>query len=162
MIRNSSSLLAALICVPLALWGTPAYAGTTTTTFQVSASARAACDIAATPMSFGEYVGDTATATSTITATCTTNSTYTIALDKGVGKGCTESLRCLTLEGGADLIEYSLYHNDTHTNVWTSANPHSGTGTGAPQAITVYGRARGAQDVIPGNYYDTITATISF
>lgn len=162
-VRSRALSACALFCLwGLAVSAPSAEAGVDTATFQVSANVQATCVISVAPMSFGTYTGLTATATTTISVVCTNTTPYTIGLDAGVGVGCSESLRCLTQQGGTAQIEYSLYHDAAYSNVWTSTNVHNGVGTGVSQAITIYGRARGEQFVEPDPYYDTVTATINF
>ncbi len=61
---------------------------------------------------------------------------------------------------------YQLYQDFAHSLVWGSttgigANVYAGTGSGAPQSVSVYGLVPSANSS-PGSYSDTITATVSY
>ena len=60
---------AAVAC--LTLIAAPAMSATATTTFAVTATVQATCQISATSLAFGTYTGTQIDTTSTITATCT-------------------------------------------------------------------------------------------
>ncbi|OYR19401.1 spore Coat Protein U domain protein [Brucella thiophenivorans] len=70
----------------------------------------------------------------------------------------------MTGPGGAT-ITYSLYRNAARDTVWgdtTGTNTLAGTGTGAAQQLTVYGRVPPQNTPAPGTYTDTVTATITY
>lgn len=153
----------ATLCV---LSGNAAMAATATDTIQVSATAIDQCRVSANDLAFGNYdpLSTTATAgTTTLTVTCTLNTTYDVGLDAGTGAGATVTERKMT--SGADTLNYSLYQDAAYTTIWgnTPGNDTvSGTGTGAGQDYTVYGRIPAQQNVPPGNYADTVTVTVTF
>ncbi|HBK47234.1 MAG TPA: spore coat protein [Xanthomonadaceae bacterium] len=139
------------------------------TTFTVDATVAAACTVSATALDFGDTVnvlGGAVDGTGTLTATCTSGSAYTIGLNAGVSDDATVADRAMTLDGGTDVLRYSLSSVAAGGLNWEDvggANLASGTGNGAAQAITVYGRIPAGQtDVTAGTYQDTITATIEF
>ncbi|AMX03763.1 Csu type fimbrial protein [Microbulbifer thermotolerans] len=119
------------------------------------------CTISASPLDFGTVTNLVQTdASSNLSVTCTLNGAYSVALDGG-GSGDINNRRMLL---GGDSIDYQLYQDAARTQVWgdTVGTVVSGTGSGAAQSITVYGRvpAQGAKP--PGIYQDTITATVTF
>jgi spore coat protein U-like protein len=66
---------------------------------------------------------------------------------------------------GAFLLNYGLFTDATRTTNWgetVGTDTVSGTGTGATQIVTVYGRIPATQNVGIGGYVDTITATVTF
>jgi spore coat protein U-like protein len=162
--KNALKLASALVCAAVL---TPvAIAATTTTTFTVTATVLSVCSVAATNLAFGNYDASSGTptdASSTVTVTCTPSETYDVGLDAGTGAGATVAVRRMT--NGANTLDYSLYQNAGRTTVWgetIGTDTQAGTGNGAGQAFTVYGRIPVAQYVAAGNYSDTITATVTY
>jgi spore coat protein U-like protein len=148
----------------LAVIATPAMSATTTTTFGVTATVQATCQISATPLAFGTYAGTQIDTTSTITATCTNTTTYTVGLNAGLGIGALTNNRLMTGPAAAVLV-YSSFRDAGRTLNWgvvPAVDTLAGTGNGGAQTITVYGRLGAGQFVAPGSYSDTLTATITF
>lgn len=147
---------------------THGWAATATTTFTVTGTVVAACSVTAGGMSFGTTIPNPITAnidaTSTITATCANGTPYTIALSAGGGPGATFATRFMT--NGGSTMTYSLYTNAARTAVWGTGAAGStvaaGTGNGAAQPITVWGRIPPQTVATAGAYTDTITVTITF
>jgi spore coat protein U-like protein len=151
--------------VALGLTPTSAVAQTNpaTTTFGVSATVLKDCIVSATALGFGNYTGAVNSAQSTITVTCTSSTTYTVGLGTGLASGATVTTR--QMQNGANLLNYGLFSNGTWTTNWGNTAPTnwvSGTGTGAGQAITVYGQIPAGQYVVPGSYADTISVTVTY
>ncbi len=158
-----------LIALSIAAGGLTVYADSATAVIQVSASVRRNCLITTQPLAYGAYdpVGTNATspldATAAIQLTCTKGTTAQIGLDPGAnGQG---TIRRLT-NGATGFMTYELYQDSGHSVVWT--NTGSGiVDAGAapdknPRPFTVYGRIAGGQDVIVGNYTDSVVATVNF
>ncbi|MBW8744377.1 MAG: spore coat U domain-containing protein [Sphingomonas sp.] len=140
-----------------------ASAGSATANLDISASVVAACTIDTTPVVFGTYSGAQVDATGTVTANCVLGTAWTIGLGAGSGTGATTSTRKMT--SGANTLAYSLYTDATHSTNWGNSGPSdmvAGTGTGSSQAQTVYGRIAQGTIAPPGNYADTVVATINF
>lgn len=136
---------------------------TSTSTFQVTATVASSCTVTATSLAFGNYTLAQLDGTSTITATCTNGTTYTIGLDAGTFSGATTSNRRMTGPSAAGL-SYSLFSDSGRTTNWGNATGSwvSGTGTGAAQVLTVYGRIPANQTALIGSYTDTVTVTVAF
>jgi spore coat protein U-like protein len=136
---------------------------TATTQFSVTATADKYCAISATALSFGSYAGALVNSTSTVTATCSSTTTYTVGLNAGTATGATVTNRSMT-GPGSSLLHYSLFSNSTHTTNWgnSSGSWVSGTGNGSAQGLTIYGQIPAGQYPTPGNYSDTIVATITY
>ena len=136
---------------------------TTTSTFQVTATVASSCTVTATSLAFGNYTLAQLDGSSTITATCTNGTTYTIGLDAGSFAGATTSTRRMTGPSAAGL-SYSLFSDSGRTTNWgnVAGSWVSGTGTGAAQVLTVYGRIPANQTALIGNYTDTVTVTVTF
>lgn len=142
-------------------------AATTSTTFNVTANVVATCSVTATDLAFGNYDAASGTptdASSTVNVTCTNNHGYTVALDAGTGSGATVAVRRMT--NGANTLDYSMYTDAGRTTVWgdgtLSTSTQAGTGNGAAQALTVYGRIPVGQYVTAGAYSDVVTATVTY
>lgn len=155
-----------LSCLALYGYVLAAHSATATTTFQVTATVAANCELSANTLAFGSYdpisVTDT-DAASTITATCTNGVPYGIGLNAGVGAGASVSDRKMT-GPSASLLDYAIYSDAGRTTIWenTGGAVVSDTGDGTGQVIDVYGRIPNSQAVISGAYADTITVTITF
>ena len=68
--------------------------------------------------------------------------------------------------GGGGTVGYQLYVDAAHTTPWgdgtAGTSMATGGGTGNQQVVNVYGVVPAQTTPAPGNYSDTITATISF
>jgi spore coat protein U-like protein len=162
-IRNKPILAGIGLLGSLAL-GPPAVAATATATFQVTATVQATCLISATNLNFGTYAGVQTDALSAVTVTCTNTTPYNVGLSAGLATGATVTTRKMT-GPGTGLLAYSLSQNDGRTINWgntVGTDTEIGTGNGAAQALTVFGRVAAGQFVAPGAYADTITATVTF
>ena len=158
--------------LPLAIAAIPAHAGTTTGTFQVTATVVNSCVInSATALAFPNYDVNSPSATtgsSTINVNCTKGDAYTIALNYGANGG---SAANRIMVSGANQLNYNLYTDSGYTKVWNSTcgganNCDGGTGAGPgvgnQQTYTVYGQIAAGQNVPAGSYADTITLTVTF
>jgi len=136
---------------------------TSTSTFQVTATVASSCSVSATTLAFGNYVLAQLDGSSTITATCTNGTTYTIGLDAGTFAGATTSTRRMTGPSASGL-SYSLFSDSGRTTNWGNATGSwvSGTGNGAAQVLSVFGRIPASQTASIGSYADTITVTVTF
>ena len=144
---------------------------TQTGNIAVSASVVAACSITVAPVPFGPYTGSAITrdVSNGVSVTCTNGAPYNIGLSAGGGSGATVITRKLTGSGtaAANTLTYSLYKDSGYVNIWgntTGNDTQAGTGNGAAQSYTVYGKmnALGAQTLATGSYSDTVIATITY
>jgi spore coat protein U-like protein len=154
------------LAVGLTLTTSAAYAATTTSTFTVQATIQAQCIInSASTLDFGTQgvLSGNVDNSSTVAVQCTNTTPYNIGLDAGTGTGATVATRKLT-SGGA-VINYSLYSDSGRSSVWGNTigtNTQTGTGNGASQNFTVYGRIPAQTTPAPGTYTDTITVTVTY
>ena len=154
-----------LACSLLAA-GALAWAGQAQTTFIASTTVAPICSFTVINLNFGAIAAAPTVnvdATSTVTATCTSGTPYSMVLNAGNGRGANVETRKMT--SGAYTLNYSLYTNAGRTIVWgdgTRGSPVSNTGSGAAQAITVFGRVFGGQTVPTATYNDTILVTLTF
>lgn len=142
-----------------------ASAATATSSFQVLINIQAACTIAsATDMNFGNVgvLSANIDSTSTITVQCTATTPYNIGLNAGLNGG---SVTTRQMSGAGGLVNYSLSRDPARTLNWgetIGVDTVSGTGSGAAQAYTVYGRVPAQATPSPALYTDTITVTITY
>jgi spore coat protein U-like protein len=166
MLANSLKSVSSRIGVVVVALGVacaPAFASSATNTMGVSATVQATCLITTTPMSFGTYTGVVANATATLTLTCTSTTPYDVALDPGTATGATVTTRQMT--GTSTSLNYALFSDSARTVNWgqtVGTDTVHGVGNGSNQPLTVYGQIAANQYVAPGNYSDTITATINY
>jgi spore coat protein U-like protein len=70
------------------------------------------------------------------------------------------------MTNGGSTLDYSMYTTAGRTTVWgdgtLSTSTQAGTGNGAAQALTVFGRIPVGQYVTAGAYADTVTATVTY
>ncbi|MDB5699795.1 MAG: hypothetical protein JWN69_2599 [Alphaproteobacteria bacterium] len=145
-----------------------AVAGTASSTIAISATVSANCTVTTAAIAFGTYNTLSAAnsdATGTVNVTCTPGTPWTATAGAGTGTGATLSVRKMT--SGANLMNYALYTDSGRTTIWGDGVAPTvniaGTGTGAVQASTIYGRVTGSQSTLPvGSYADTVAVTITF
>lgn len=144
----------------LAFSTVPAAAASTSTSFTVSATVVSTCAVSASDLAFGNYLpsGNTDQTTS-ITVTCGNGTGYSVALNDG--NNASGGARRM-INGGSNFLSYELYSDSGRTTVWNTASPVTGTGSGAAQTLTVYGRIPNGQNVPVGAYTDTIQVTVTY
>jgi len=142
-------------------------AGSTSSQFNVTATVMSACTLAATDLAFGNYSASAATPTdvsNNLTLTCTSGLPYTISLDGGT-TSANVAARNMT-DGASHSLKYFLYTTAARTTLWgdgtVGTSTLAGTGNGASQSLSVYGRIPGAQFVAAGAYSDRITVTVNY
>jgi len=105
----------------------------------------------------------TTTGGTAIKVLCNNTVPWTLAFDAGKNAQTTQR----RMIGGATSNEYIPYNLFSDTNrataIGIATTAYSGTGTGAPQAINVYGRIP-AGSTLPsaGSYVDTVTVTVTY
>ncbi|MFM0178067.1 spore coat U domain-containing protein [Paraburkholderia aspalathi] len=134
--------------------------------FTASATVVNNCLISATNVAFTStgVLSSALNASGAITARCTNGDAYQIALSSGLSGSV--AARQMQRAGGGGAVNYQLYTDAAHTSAWgdgtAGTTMATGTGSGNAVSITVYGRVPAQTTPMPGNYSDTITATISF
>ena len=130
-----------------------------------SASA-AACWVSTTPVAFGSYnaVSGTALAsTGTVHYWCSGNvGTRSVYLSRGLAP----SNNPRQMAHGTDRLNYNLYMDAAHSQIWGDPTPYSyrvTTSANNPDVnLIIYGLIPVGQDVPAGSYADNITVTINF
>lgn len=139
----------------------------TTTDFTVQITIQAACQInSAGNLNFSNHgvLSTNVDATSQIVVQCTAGTSFSLGLSPGAGAGASVATRFMTGPAAAT-ISYSLYRDSNHTQVWgetIGSDRQTGTGNGAPQAYTVYGRVPAQTTPAQGTYTDTVRATLTY
>jgi spore coat protein U-like protein len=138
--------------------------GSSTFSFQATATVVKSCNVSAGNLDFGS-VGDLNTvvnAQSVLSVLCTKNTGYTIGLGGGLS-GATDPTARL-MKAGSDSIRYGLYQPPAGTTPWGSsvASSVAGTGNATTQSIAVFGRVPVQTTPPAGTYSDTIVATVTY
>ncbi|MEN5071513.1 spore coat U domain-containing protein [Stenotrophomonas sp. TWI1183] len=140
--------------------------------FTVSANVLPQCSTyVTTDMDFGSNAGAISAnldRTSTIGLTCINRTAYSIGLNNGQNaSGNVRRMRFTAPDSSVYYIPYELYRDAARSQRWgntINTDTQAGTGTGAAQSLTVYGRAPPTTGAIPaqGSYNDVITVTITY
>ena len=144
-----------------------ANAATATANINVKLDIVSECLLSAVPdIDFGSrgVLAANIDATTTLSVQCTTGTPYTVGLSAGNGIGATVGARLMT-GPSSQTIGYVLYRDVTHTQVWgvsPGVNTEAGTGNGAAQTFTVYGRVAPQTTPGVGAYADIVTATVTY
>ena len=165
--KTTAGLRAGILCVAVVA-ATPALAATVGTTLNVDATVTANCTVSSSAVSFGAVnpiSGSNYDAAGGITVTCTNGTGWVATSGVGAGSGATYAARRMT--SGANLLNYNLYVDAARTNVWGDGSGTTFTiansGTGAAQAVNVYGRVPSGQTTVPpGAYADTVAVTVTY
>lgn len=159
-------LLTALLALFIYSHTPPVLAGSASASLQVSVTVDQSCVLTTTSLSFADY-SPFATApndsTGAVTIHCSIGTIANIGLD--CGTACTASVPYMR-NGSGGSLSYSVYQNSTRTTPWGNTTGSWLTTPPAPdtnsQVYTIYGRIPALQPVPPGNYTDTVTATVNF
>ncbi len=133
------------------------------TTFTLNGHVPGTCTLSTGNMAFGTYTGAVIDATATVTVNCTNTAPYSVAL--GAGSNSNGASRRMT-GPASQYLSYALYSDNSRSVAWGDGTTYgatvSGTGTGANQSLTVYGRVTASQRPTPGSYSDTVVVTLQY
>ena len=155
---GTAAILAALLC--------PAYATTTTSTFGSTVTISASCQVLSpNSLNFGTngVLVSNVDTTATFTVQCSNTTAYNVGLNAGATSGGTTTTRLLNNSGTT--IGYKMYSDAGHSTNWGNAvgtDTVAGTGNGAQQTLTVYGRIAPQSTPAPATYTDTVTVTVTY
>lgn len=144
-----------------------ATAATASSSFQVNLTIQGECKVqSASNVDFGSrgVIDANIDTTSTIGVQCTNSTPYTVALSAGAGTGATVSARKMT-SAANDTVNYGLYRDASRTQVWgvtQNVDTQAGTGNGAVQSYTAYGRVSAQTTPAQGAYSDLVAVTITY
>lgn len=156
----------ALAGLCLATLSASAQTSTTSATFSVTATVQPSCTVVGGgTLAFGLVVpGVQSDSSLVINTICTQGTSYSLALNAGTGSGATVAQRRMT--SGSNTLVYQLYRDNARSDPWgdgsNGTSTFSGTGSGLPQGITVYGRVPSSASVAEGSYTDTVTVTATY
>lgn len=154
---------------------TAAHAGTAQTSFVVTASVVAVCEMTASALSFPNYLpgsGTTLHATATLSIQCSSGTNNpTLSLNAG-SSGGTMANRLMLGPSGSKL-QYNIYTSASYSTVLGDGTGGSSnlpvtipsTAFTTPVTVTVYGQlldSAANQTAAAGSYSDTVTATLTY
>lgn len=132
-------------------------------TFSVRGTVAANCLLEAEDINFGTVglIDTNVDASGDLTITCTPGTGYSVSLDGGLSGASNPEQRLMLSTDGA--VTYGLYADAARTAPWgeQSGTLVDGAGSGAQQALPIYGRVP-AQAAQPGNYADTVVVIIAY
>jgi len=127
------------------------------------------CTVSAVPVQFGLYNLLEATpleAVGNVTISCPSGTRFTVSLDPGENAGTTFHPRRLRSDLSGRTLNYNLYTNPAHTQVWGDGTNNtfikSAHGTGSTEVLNIYGRLPARQTATAGLYRDSITVTVEW
>ncbi|MER9140880.1 spore coat U domain-containing protein [Mesorhizobium sp. M0830] len=133
--------------------------------FNVTATVAANCLVATHNVDFGAVgiLDADIDSSGQVSVTCTPAATYTVSLSGGT-TASPPTVR--KMSKGAETVTYGLYKDAARTQPWgDAATPGStlaGTGSGAVQNLTVYGRVPPQTTPSAGVYTDTVVVTVTY
>lgn len=139
---------------------------TSSVAFDVQATAVNDCTISAAPLQFGSggVPGAVVRSSSGLSVRCVKNNAYQVALSGGTVAG-NVAQRKMRHTNGVNTVDYELSAS-LDGIIWGDgtggSSVHSGVGTGESEIIPVFGRVPAQTGPAPGDYADTVTATIYF
>ncbi len=148
----------------------PAFAGSDSSSFTVSATVVESCSISSAALAFGNYdalSGTALDAEGSVTVTCSNGSSGWIGLDQGLNAatGSTDAVPLRQMASGTERLRYDLYSDSSRSVVWGNTSgsgvAHTATDTN-PVTVDIFGRVPISQGSLVGSYSDTVTATINF
>ena len=124
--------------------------------------AQAACTISSSALAFGTFTGPALNGTGSATVTCTTGTAYSVGASTGQHwTGGTYGRSMSGSAGGA--LGYQLFRDGTRSSQLGSTpgtDTIAGTGSGAAQAVTIYGSVNPWAYNAPGTFTDTVTMSV--
>lgn len=141
-------------------------AGTTTTfSFQVRANVVNDCVVNAGVLNFGptRVLAQAVRSTATLGVQCTNNASFRISLNGGLNG--TPAARRMKNAVTGEFIAYTI-SNTLDGSIWGDGSsatlPVAAVGTGTLQNLSLYGVVAAQKTPTPGDYKDTVTATLYF
>ena len=127
------------------------------------------CTVSVVPVNFGSYETLSSApnySTGEVSVLCTSDLPFLIMTNPGSHSGGSFQPRKMYSTGSGDTLNYNLYRNSTHNEIWGdgtgSTYTNAGIGTNIIQQFTVYGRLPGMQNVQGGSYADQVTVILPF
>jgi spore coat protein U-like protein len=134
--------------------------------FQVKANVINDCNINIPNLAFPNtgLLSSAVRTTSSMSVQCSNGTAYKVAFSAGT-YGASATARKMRNQAGSELVSYQLSNTLDGTS-WGDGNGGtvivSGTGDGAAHGQTIFARVPAQTTPSPGDYKDTVTATVSF
>ncbi len=154
------------VALAILLLTAPVHATTATSTFSATITIQASCQVVSSnSLNFGTQgvLSANADATATFTVQCTNTTPYNVGLNGGTTSGGTTTTRLMA--NGANTVAYKMFSDSAHTTNWgntVGTDTVAGTGSGAQQTLTIYGRVPAQTTPAPATYNDTVTVTVTY
>ena len=127
------------------------------------------CTISVVPVNFGSYETLSSASnysTGEISVLCTSGLPFVVKANPGSHSGGSFQPRKMYSAGTGYTLNYNLYRDTTHNEIWGdgtgSTSTNAGVGTNIIQHFTIYGRLPGMQNVQGGSYADQVTVTVEW
>ncbi|HEX8193270.1 MAG TPA: spore coat U domain-containing protein [Allosphingosinicella sp.] len=134
-----------------------------TGTVSVAAPVSPTCSVSAGSLGFGAYSGAAALSAASVSVNCSSGGTYQVSL--GAGAHASGGTRRMAGPAGA-FLAYQLFRDSARTLAWGDGSALgarvSGTGSGAAQTLTVFGRIPAGQSAAAGSYTDSVVVTVEY
>lgn len=136
----------------------------TTFSFQARATVVNDCRIMASELAFGvaRVLNAAVRANAALGVQCTAGTAYQVSLNGGLNGGGGQ--RRMRNGATGEMVGYgiSAAYDGADWGAGAGGAPVAGTGTGSVQTLTLYGRVSAQTTPSPGDYKDTVTATLVF
>lgn len=167
--RVLSMAVASILAVGVGAFSVNSYAGTNTSTLDVSADIQATCQVSTTAVTFSHYdpvgvnkTADLEVSNGKVTMTCTTGAAPKVGLNLGLNAVSTQRY----MISGANTLAYNLYQPGGFTTAWGFApgtDTVAGvTGDGASHDLVINASIPMDQNKPTGTYADTVTVLVTF
>ncbi|UBV44474.1 spore coat protein U domain-containing protein (plasmid) [Deinococcus taeanensis] len=146
-----SRLTLFLTCAVL-FGSSPVSAASKSASFAVRVKVVGTCNIRAAALDFGTYKGSSTSGSTSAQVSCTKGMAYNVSLDNGT------ALRTMSLIGSpASKLTYQLGLSGA-----VADGSVSGIGKSGVQVLTVQGTILPNQNLVPGEYADSVTMTVNY
>lgn len=140
--------------------------GSATASIAVNLVVESGCTLSAADLDFGttSVLTSAITADTTVSVTCTNGTPYNIGINEGDVAGSTTTTRLMG-GGNSETVSFTLWQDSALSTNWGSVqgtNTYAGTGTGASQTVTVYGKVPAQTTPSASTYKTTLTASVYY
>jgi spore coat protein U-like protein len=128
----------------------------------ITATNSSTCTVSGTSLSFGSIsaLSSNVDAQTAISLTCSNKTAWTLSLDGGQNGGTSATSRKMV--NGANSVTYGLFSDAARSQGLYGSSNVTGTGTGAAQSVTVYGRVAPQTTPPAATYTDTVVMSVSY
>lgn len=156
--------VAFLAVAALPVFASSAYATDVDDTLGLTATITSSCtNVVGADINFGAAIISVASpinASTTMTVNCTTGVPYVIGITNGA-----QGNRSMS-DGATHTLDYELYTDNSYAvgSIWPTiaTSTFGGTGSGADQSYTIYGRLPSQVTPVAATYTDSVTVTVRY